>query len=81
MNTIEELGTCITSKMINGIPLKNLANILSVYDGTDWQKYIKIDPSVPYCKNRVYLNDHIEIVIITWNQSQSSKIHDHPANG
>jgi len=81
MNSIDQLGIYITNELTNGKLLKDLSNILSAYDGMDWSTYINIDKSVPYFKSRAYIDNRIEIVIITWSSHQSSKIHDHPMAG
>jgi cysteine dioxygenase len=30
-----------------------------------------------YARNRVFLNDHVELVVICWGSGQSSAVHDH----
>jgi len=42
----------------------------------DLSAYRKFDPEC-YARNTVFLNDHIELVVICWQGSQASSIHDH----
>lgn len=60
--------------------IKHLYTILNDYNGIDWKKYKVIDETK---YNKIFLdgNDEFEIYIITWNNYQQSKIHDHPNNG
>jgi len=60
--------------------LKNCECLLKAYVGDDWKKYIEINNST-YNKNIVISNEIFDIVVITWNVNQCSKIHDHPKNG
>ncbi len=60
--------------------LNKMTNILEKYNGNDWKSHIKIS-DVYYHKEYILTNDDFEIVIITWNTSQQSKIHDHATNG
>ncbi len=34
-----------------------------------------------YCKNILFRNDLVELVIIGWDTGQGSKVHNHPENG
>ncbi|MHC4491765.1 MAG: cysteine dioxygenase, partial [Planctomycetota bacterium] len=42
----------------------------------DLREYRRFQKSC-YARNRVALNDHVELVVICWRSGQSSAIHDH----
>lgn len=48
INTLYKLGEIITDNIHSEIPLKDLSNIVSSYDGTDWKNHIIIDEKIPY---------------------------------
>jgi len=60
--------------------IKHLYKILKKYDGNDWINYRKVNKET-YNKMFVDGNDDFNMYIITWNQYQESKIHDHSKNG
>jgi len=78
IQSLDDLSNAITSSLNNNL-LKNLSNILENYNGNDWKQYIKITNK--YHPETVFINDVIEIKIITWSSNCSSLIHDHPKNG
>jgi cysteine dioxygenase len=45
-------------------------------DRLDLGEYRRFSASC-YARNRVVLNDHVELVVICWGSGQSSAIHDH----
>jgi len=59
---------------------QNVGNILKEYCDDDWKKYVKID-NERYCRNKIFENENIEILIISWNKNQNAPIHDHSCNG
>lgn len=80
IGTIQELGEIITNEMKNNIPLYDLKHIMQSYSGLDWVTHINFDSNM-YSKSTVFINDIIEIAVISWDTKQSSLIHDHPDNG
>lgn len=58
----------------------NIREIVNKYDGEDWKEYLEYCEE-KYKRNRVYIDENIEILVICWDIGQSSKIHDHPENG
>ena len=60
--------------------IKDLYNIIKDYDGTDWKQY-RIVNKETYNKILVNRNENFDMYIITWNNYQKSKIHNHPENG
>ena len=64
----------------------NLKKYLQEYDQNnnndydDYKKYI-IQDKLKYHRERIYIDDNIEIFIITWLKNQCAKIHNHSKNG
>jgi predicted metal-dependent enzyme (double-stranded beta helix superfamily) len=82
ITTITELGDSITSELVNGKHLRELKYILEEYDGHDYNTYaMHMIEDGEYHKKTAYINDSIEIVVITWGEHCSTKIHDHPRTG
>ena len=69
-------------KMIDNIKknFKNSEEYLNNYFETDYKKYIILN-SFKYNRERIYIDDEIEVFIITWNKNQETKIHNHAKNG
>ena len=53
---------------------------LKKYKENDYKKYINLDNKV-YKRSLVYRDKDFEIMIISWNINQKSKIHNHSSNG
>ena len=70
----------LNSLIANKSKLINLKYLLEEYNDIDWKKYIKINDK-KYNRHIVYKNENLELLIITWNKNQFTKIHDHPKNG
>lgn len=49
-------------------------------DYDDYKKYIFQD-KLKYHRERIYIDDNIEIFVITWLKNQYAKIHNHSKNG
>ena len=47
---------------------------------SEWYKYINLK-KYEYNKSVIYRNDRYEIMLISWGQYSSTKIHNHPSNG
>ena len=60
--------------------INHLYNIIKDYNGTDWKQYRKVNKET-YNKILVNSNENFDMYIITWNNYQKSKIHNHPENG
>ena len=69
-------------KMIDNIKknFKNSEKYLNNYFETDYKKYI-ILIEFKFNRERIYIDDEIEVFIITWNKNQETKIHNHAKNG
>ena len=69
-------------KMIDNIKknFKNSEKYLNNYFETDYKKYIILN-EFKYNRERIYIDDEIEVFIITWNKNQETKIHNHAKNG
>ena len=78
--SIAALGEKVTHHIRNDESLKSLRYIIDGYNGDDWQTHVNFNEHT-YHKESVYKNDVIEIIVISWNTNQKSKIHDHPDNG
>ena len=59
---------------------KNSAKYLEEYIGNDYKKYVCVN-EMKYNRERIYIDDEIEVFIITWGKNQEAKIHDHSENG
>ena len=59
---------------------KNSSMYLENYLETDYKKYINVD-ELKYNRKRIYIDDDIEVLIITWGKNQEAKVHDHSENG
>ena len=68
-------------KMIDNIKknFKNSEKYLNNYFETDYKKYIILN-EFKYNRERIYIDDEIEVFIITWNKNQETKIHNHAKN-
>jgi cysteine dioxygenase len=58
----------------------NYKNIIEKYIGDDWKKYI-VDSNEPFNKNKIYVSDNFEIVLISWEKDYITPLHKHPKNG
>ena len=69
-------------KMIDNIKknFKNSEKYLNNYFETDYKKYIILN-EFKYNRERIYIDDEIEVFIITWNKNKETKIHNHAKNG
>ena len=74
------LGNVITEKLNSDQTLVDLMYILESYTGDDWKKYVNLNTE-KYTRNIVFSNDETDIILICWNNHQSSGIHDHPDRG
>lgn len=80
INTLFELFDKIDEEITKGNKLKDLENIVKEYCGNDWKEYCKFC-NKKYKRNRVKINENIEMLILCWSKGQCSGIHDHPNNG
>lgn len=83
MNSIAQLYYSLTKQIVNNkINLSKCLNIVKKYEGTDWKQYVKFSDNVyERVKIPTFSNNVFEIIIICWNKSQQSPVHDHPTNG
>jgi cysteine dioxygenase len=80
ITNIADLCININIKLLEGMKLYQLDNIIKLYIGLDWIKYVHFLEET-YNKVKIYEDDLIEIILICWNENQESYIHDHPSNG
>lgn len=80
IKSLNELFELISSKLRKGTKLSNLEEIVSLYEGDDWNKYKNLSKEC-YKRTFVCKDDLVEIIIIGWDVNQKSPIHDHPKNG
>jgi cysteine dioxygenase len=80
INNLQILFTKINKNFNKDIGLKKLIPLVKNYNGNDWKKYVNFDDN-KYFRNSIFKNDNIEIVIISWNNSQYSGFHNHPEYG
>jgi len=80
MSTLTELFDSISKKIHDNKKLDYYIPLVNEYIGTDWKKYVSFS-DIKYKKNLVKRNENLEMLIICWNNNQTSGIHDHPPNG
>jgi cysteine dioxygenase len=80
VKNIKELFIKINKNFNKNYGLKKLIPIINDYNGNDWKKYVNFEEN-KYFRNSIFKNDNIEIVIISWNNSQYSGFHNHPEYG
>ena len=80
MKTLHELSQNILEELNAGKPLKELKELISKYEGNDWNKYKRLSKET-YQRARIITNDQFEILLLGWNANQASPIHDHPKSG
>ena len=80
ISSLDKLFDEINKNIKNGSKLEKLDNILTKYQGDDWEKYAKLSDNC-YKRTLAKRNNLIEILVIGWNIKQKSPIHDHPENG
>ena len=80
INNLYELFLNIDKELKKIIKLEKLKYLLQEYIGNDWEDYIEYN-NKKYIKKIAFKNKLFEIVIISWNNDQSSSKHDHPSNG
>ena len=74
------LKTQIQQAKINKPNLSLYKKVLQQYTGDDWKKFINIDQNT-YHKEKVFECSIFDMYIITWNNNQESKIHNHASKG
>jgi cysteine dioxygenase len=72
--------TDLVNKIIDVNDFSLSRDILEEYQGDDWREYVKINDE-RYNKEKVYVNDSFEILILTWGVNQKASIHNHAENG
>lgn len=75
MTTLEELIDHVKKDF------KNSEIHLKTYVNNDYIKYIHHNNSSKYHRERIYIDDEIEVFIITWGKNQEAKMHNHSENG
>jgi cysteine dioxygenase len=80
MNTLAELFDAIDRELQAGKRLRDLGPVLSSYSGDDWKEYESYHPN-HYSRNRVHMNERIELLVLCWEIGQGCPVHDHPENG
>lgn len=82
--TIDELIQGLDQLTTENIDSKDIlraevTKFMNSYEGDDWQKYAFWD-EVKYTRNRIYLdpNKRFELILLCWNISQLTPIHNHP---
>ena len=78
--SLQVLFNSINNNVKNGIKLDKLKDLIYKYNSTDWKQFIKLNP-VKYNRHIVFKNENVELLVVTWNKNQSTKIHGHPKNG
>jgi hypothetical protein len=77
---LECLFTKITQGLQSGKTLESMKGILEMYSGDDWNNHISFSDT-KYNRKKVFQNDQIELIVISWKAQQHTLIHDHPEGG
>ena len=77
---LEKLCNKLTILRRMGASVEDMIPVVESYNGNDWKDYKKFCEK-GYQRNRIYIDDHIEVLILCWNSKQTSGVHDHPTNG
>jgi cysteine dioxygenase len=80
ITTIPELLKIISEDIKNNGILIDLIETVDSYNGNDYIEYVKYDDN-SYHRNCIYIDNNIEVYIISWKSNQETKIHDHPKKG
>lgn len=80
IKSLDKLAYNISINLRNGKHLKNMSHIVTTYIGNDYSQFVKFDQN-KYNRSIVYKDQHIEMVVISWNPNQRTPLHDHPSNG
>ena len=76
---IERLGLQLMAQLEDGSGLRGCHQIL--FDSKNGHLTFRWATTVPYYRQQLFVNQLIEIVMISWNPHQGSRIHDHPDGG
>ncbi len=84
ISTLQKLGKQLQQEIINSetklVSLQKYQSILQKYNGNDWLEFIEINPH-HYNRCKIYDCDYFDMYVLTWNNNQESKIHNHADNG
>ena len=80
MNSLSNLFKKLDSLLEKKKSLKTLQKIVETYNGNDYLNYVK-DNDKKYNRNTVFINENLELVVITWLPNQHTTFHKHPKNG
>lgn len=79
MNTLDSLISEIIKLLKTEQKLNAIKPMLEQYYGSDWKNHVEF--GCTYNKKKIYSDENIDVIIISWKKGQCSKIHDHPRNG
>jgi len=79
---LSELFNTITKEIVSGKELEECKDLVKECSPLleDWEQF-KCFCKDGYKRNLVFINDHIEMLILCWDRGQISGIHDHPDSG
>ena len=81
MNTLSELVYKIEEQIESVASVSELGGILESYNGSDWLEYCNNNSDMAYQREVVHKADRFELLVLSWNPSSASGVHNHPAKG
>lgn len=78
-SSIGSLGKSISSVILKD--KSKIHKLISNYNGIDWVRYANYHNDVLFYKRQVYIDDNIDIYVVSWNRHYINKIHDHAPGG
>lgn len=80
ISSLNQLFDQITSGLFDGCSLESMKCLIEAYKGYDWTEHVTFSDE-KYYRQKVFLNDVAELIIISWKANKKTPIHDHPDGG
>lgn len=77
IDNLDDLWKNINERILLGDSVRSCMKILSQYNGQDYKQYVYVN-HLKYNRFIYKKTDKLEMVIVTWDKSQSSGFHGHP---
>ena len=81
---LNDIYKIISDGIRNGEKLETYIDLVSLYNGDDWEQYtndIEMNPGIKYFKIHIYSNELIDMYIIIWPVNSVSGTHAHSEEG
>ncbi|MBT4963503.1 MAG: cysteine dioxygenase family protein [Francisellaceae bacterium] len=80
MKDLDELVKLLKKRIIGAQSVSSFVELLKNYEGNDWQNYL-VYSTENYYRNIVYGCEDFDLIVISWDCMQRSKVHSHPSKG